>query len=318
MSVRDAGRRADGFTLIEMLASIFLTSLVISVAVGFYINLSRATETATQRLRDTRHAATIMDRIARDLRSTLLLVKPEEVDPLEHPWIFLAEVSRVSEGADRLKFVARGTERAHADAQNPSGLSVVSYLLEGTEGDEGLYELYRFATAGLPESLDRDFPSVDDPGARLIAENIETFSFRFRRGGGETWLDSWDSSTLAGSGELPDEIEIRLALRDGSRQPQGDLDAQEARVHTRRVALIMRPIDIEEQIEQARIAAGGGSGENGCITVADCLAQPQNRQLWQDNFDRCAADLNACRHLENNSDLCYTPALLPGAVGCHQ
>ena len=93
MNRRAAPPATAAFTLIEMLASIFLTSIVISVAVGFYINLSRATEAATLRLRESRHAATILDRVARDLQSALLLVKPADMDPLEHPWIFLAEAS---------------------------------------------------------------------------------------------------------------------------------------------------------------------------------------------------------------------------------
>ena len=103
-----AGPATAGFTLIEMLASVFLTSLVISVAVGFFINLSRATEAATSRLRNSRQTATIIDRVARDLGSAVLLVKRnDETDPLEHPWLFLALPSSFGEGADRVKFVAR-------------------------------------------------------------------------------------------------------------------------------------------------------------------------------------------------------------------
>ena len=37
------GARRSGFTLIEVMAAVFLTSIVISVALAFYINLSRST-----------------------------------------------------------------------------------------------------------------------------------------------------------------------------------------------------------------------------------------------------------------------------------
>lgn len=322
MNRRATPRASAAFTLIEMLASIFLTSIVISVAVGFYINLSRATEAATLRLRESRHAATILDRVARDLQSAMLLVKPADMDPLEHPWIFLAEASLLEEGADRIKFISRSAQRSRASSENPSDLRMLSYLLAPSEQQEGLFELYRFADPGLPEGLDRDFPDIDDPGARLVARDIESFSLRFRRGGGD-WLDSWDSSTLVASGELPDEIEIRIALASEMESESDELeDDPPANLHTRRITLRMRPIDLEQQLEQVIAAAGGGAGagagagKGGCLTVAQCIEKPANKALWQEYFDRCAADPVACARIDADRDECYTPGRLPGAVDC--
>jgi hypothetical protein len=56
--------------------------------------------------------------VAQDLSNTVFLRKPEAVDPIAHPWIFLAE-SRGSElGADRVKFVTPATIRAGAGCPN--------------------------------------------------------------------------------------------------------------------------------------------------------------------------------------------------------
>ena len=310
-------RRQAGFTLIEMLASIFLTSVVLTVAVSFYIDLSRATEAATLKLRNTRHAATIIDRVARDLQSAILVVKPAETDPIEHPWIFLAEASLTGEGADRVKFVARNS-RSHATIENPSDLAVVSYLLEPSEDFDESFELYRFSSPRLPEGLDRDFPELDDPSARLVARDVSSFSLRFRANGGD-WVDLWDSSTLLASGQLPDEVEVSVALLDESVDSADDFDdSEEPRVYTRRVSLPLRPIDIQKQIDQAVGLAGRGSGEGGCITVGECIGKPQNQALWQAYFDRCASDARACANVETVRAECYTQELLPGAVGCGQ
>ena len=44
--MRPAPRRSDGFTLIEVLAVVFLTSIVIGMALDFYVELSRNTARA--------------------------------------------------------------------------------------------------------------------------------------------------------------------------------------------------------------------------------------------------------------------------------
>lgn len=307
-----------GFTLIEMLASIFLTSVVISVAVGFYISLSRATETATLRLRNSRQTATIIDRVARDFESALLVVKPPETDPIEHPWLFLAEPSLFGEGADRVKFVTRNSG-ARASTESPSDLAVVSYMLEPSDETDESFDLYRFSRSGLPERLDRDFPSLDDPGARVVARGIRSFSLRFKTEA-DNWVDRWDSSLLTGSSQLPLEVEIRVALHSELEQgADAELvgDDLEANSYSRRVTLHVRPIDIKAQIDAA-IAGGGGLGEGGCVTVSECLNRQENRPLWQELFKSCMGDPTACSGIEANDNRCYTPELLPGAVGCDE
>ena len=81
----DRSHSAAGFTLIEVLAAVFLTSIVIAVALSFFVSLSRSTEAATNRTRDGRRALAVIDRVARDLEGAYLLVKPAGIDPLEHP-----------------------------------------------------------------------------------------------------------------------------------------------------------------------------------------------------------------------------------------
>ena len=82
-------RRHQGFTLIEVLAAVFLTAVVMTIAITFFTDLSDATDAATRKARRGRQALAVVDRVARDLEAAYLRTKPEEVDPLFHPWFFV-------------------------------------------------------------------------------------------------------------------------------------------------------------------------------------------------------------------------------------
>ena len=89
-----------GFTLLEMLAVIFLMSIVLFVAIDFYLDLSRASQAATDETRTARRAVVLLDRVARDLEGAVLLKKPDEMDPMAFPWLFVADSEGADAGAD--------------------------------------------------------------------------------------------------------------------------------------------------------------------------------------------------------------------------
>ena len=196
--------RRAGFSLIEVLAVVLLTSIVIGVALNHYVNLSRASQRATEHTRGIRRATAVLDRIARDLESTVLVAKEPEMDPLDHPWIFLGESRRSDVGADHLKFVTRG-HRPRRTAAHESDLEIVAYSLRHAE--EGNFELLRWSSPRLPESLDREIPNDESQGAVLLASDVVSFGVRFiDEFGGES--SSWDSSQLTESSELPLAVDI--------------------------------------------------------------------------------------------------------------
>ncbi len=73
------GGRPDesGFTLIELLAVVGFSAVLMLFAVNFYLDITRASEAATQQTRDSRRAVALLDRIARDLEATVLVRKPD-------------------------------------------------------------------------------------------------------------------------------------------------------------------------------------------------------------------------------------------------
>lgn len=295
-----AHRRA-AFTLIEVLAAVFLTSVVLTVAVSIFINISDATATATERMRETRHAIAILDRVAHDLESAFLLVKPPAMDPLDHPWIFLGE-SRYSSGSDHLKFVIRSHQRRSSKGHS-SDLAVVTYALAGNEF--GSFDLVRSATPSLPDQLDREIPLDEQGGAMLLAEGVESFSVQFMSEDGE-WTDEWDSSQLTDSGSLPLAAEIEIAFADpnGALDDFDDLDQQEGAAYKRRVAIPMRPVPmsqilddyiagVDEEEDEEDEDADQKYKDNECeLTYRECAIQQRaymRSKIGDDAYDECLA-----------------------------
>jgi type II secretion system protein J len=267
-------RRRAGFTLIEMLAVMLLLSLVVTAAVSFYLQLSRESNSAASRLRATRRTVAALDRIARDLEGTVLVVKPDAVDPLQHPWVFFAESSRRTGAADRLRFTTR-SHRPRGAAAHESDLAVVSYGLR--EGDAGDVELVRWSSPHLPEELDRSVPLRDEDGAQVLTEGVREFGVRFLSEEG-AWQDAWDSSELAEASRLPMAAEVALALaaEPDAAATDGAAD-EETESLVRRVLLPLRPLDFEA------LFAGRTGGEEeeededekedpDCVTVEECVA----------------------------------------------
>jgi prepilin-type N-terminal cleavage/methylation domain-containing protein len=265
-----------GFTLIEVVAAVFLTSIVLAVAIGFFVNLSRSTEAATNRSREGRYALAALDRLARDFEGASLLVAPEGEDPFYHAWQFLAESHHASDGSDRVKFVTRN-HRPRSPRDHGSDLAVVTYLLREGEEEPG-YELVRAVEPGLPEAFEREFLRDDDELFMVVAERIDQFSMRFLggEGAGQDWQTSWDSTGLEQANTLPGAVEIRLAyigLFEDAAQPGAedfddflddpfDEEGDSEGSFVRHVVLPMRAIDLDAMLAEAE-ETSGGSGNDG-------------------------------------------------------
>lgn len=281
--------RASGFTLMETLAAVLITSLVVTLALGAYFQIAETAERATQRLRDDLHAATILDRISEDLESSVLLVKPESVDPLSHPWYFVAESRESFGGSDAMRFISRRSRSYRPDAHT-SDFAQVAYQV--TTDDDGLQTLHRWLSPGLPVTFDPAFPPVDDERSMLLGEGLSGFRLRFLDGEGE-WVSAWDSTQLERSSTLPVSVEIAFDLGP----PRGDEGFDEPRFH-RRVVVPMLPIDLQGMIDAAvQTLAGTGpddadddeEGGEGSARAQELLQCIQNACVSQGfSGDICA------------------------------
>jgi type II secretory pathway component PulJ len=246
-----SGRRA-AFTLLEVLAVILLTAIVLGVALSYYVDLSRASTRAADGTRILRRATAVLDRVAHDYQRVVLVTKPAETDPNEHPWIFLGESRRDGSLSDRLKFVTRG-HQPRTTATRESDLEVVAYSVREAEDGDSI-EILRWSSPELPERLDREVPDDEEDGAVLLADGLAGFGVKFLDEASDS-LPTWDSSQIAQSGQLPVAVEIQVALADP------DDPEAEPETFSRRVLLPLRPLDLEELLDP-NSAVGGGSGED--------------------------------------------------------
>lgn len=258
---RAASRAASdpsGFTLIEVLAAILLTSIVLSVAVGFYLNLSNASITAVETMREQLHATAVLERITRDLSGATLLTAAEDTDPLSHPWYFASASHHAFGGADALKFISR-SQRPKVSAYHVSDLAQVAYFT--VQEEDATLTLFRWTAPSLPLRYDPVFPSAEDPRSFVLAEGLYSILFRFRTEEGE-WVDEWDSTQLVRSGKLPTAVEVAISTAPAPGDEDGLIE-EEPPAFVRRIVLHQRPLDLAQMVEdelQARQAALAGGG----------------------------------------------------------
>jgi hypothetical protein len=192
------------------------------------------------------------------------------VDPLDHPWLFLAEASGRGSGADRIKFQARN-HRPRSALGHESDLVLVAYWLAPAE-DGGDLELLRWISPQLPESLDRSFPRRDEPGVEVLASHVAAFGVRLQDQAG-AWSDTWDSSTLVRSGELPVAAEVSVALLSDE-PPNEELAPEPPTPYQRAVLLALRPLDLEETLT-GETDESEEEEEVACVTVSECVSRNQ-------------------------------------------
>lgn len=310
-----------------MLAVVVLTATVLIVAVNIYLQIARSSADAAAQTRRERRSVLVLDRLARDLEGALLLTRPDDVDPLAWPWLFLADSRGGGEGADQLKLDTRSFRSTRSDAE-AGDVSVVAWWIAPRD-DEG-FELLRWSSPTLPEGLERELPRRDDPGVRVVADDVAHFSLRLLDEGG-AWHERWDSSTLAQSNQLPLGAEIALALLPAD----PGLALEELPRHTRRVRLPLRPLDLAALSEGAG-GTGAGSGEEDeegeegeedevagedeageCVTVAQCRQRnPEAFRLFLASTPNPAAMEQVIQSLANQ---CFAEQAAPLGIqveGC--
>jgi hypothetical protein len=252
--------------MIEVMASVLLTSIVISVAVAFQINLGTMTTIARERLRTQRQAVALLDRISRDLAGVYFIAAADRATGRANPWIFLSERHFNEEGeSDAVKFITRNYQTQDLDGHH-SDLAVVAYYLNPVEDSPG-YQLMRWRKAHLPQKHDSSFPDLNDPDADVIGENLASFALTMiDQTGGE--LPVWDSRRFLGRAALPIGVKITISMLDASElsaDPDAEDDEDEfdfadedetpANTYSKTVLLPLRPLDWTFLESEARAGA---------------------------------------------------------------
>jgi general secretion pathway protein J len=231
-----------GFTLLEVLVAFAITALLISAAVQAHIQILNAQRARIyERGRDVT-AQRALDRLERELLSTLLMVKPEPVPREQYPWVFQGSDGGSGE-SDSLRFITSSTRRTEA---NVSGMRLVSYAAR--RGLEERGALYR-----SEEPLPRELPQPRAPEGRPALADVEQFQLRYLDPDSGNWVEAWDSTQ---ADALPQAVEITLQLAETDASGEPVLGGALQRV----VPLPVRPIALKKTEKTCKQG----------ITVAEC------------------------------------------------
>jgi len=291
---------AAGFTLIEVIGAFFMMVIILVFVGGIFVENGRQRSAASELMRERLSATAGLEMISSDLESAIHLMPAEGATAETHPWRFLAE-RRSELGSTAVRFVTQNASQSNR-AEHASSWIEVAYFLE--EDDSGESVLWRWSSARPPDEQPRGFPDAEEPGSARIAIGVSEFGIRFRDIEGN-WLDDWDSSYQPPEQALPEAAEISLGLLRDARVGEtlgADADRIPGLLHTRRVAMVMRPIDVDALIE----LASGPGGDLDCFTVADCLAQGDSEWFQNEIAGDCGGDDDLCSMLENTEEHCWS------------
>jgi len=179
-----------GFTLVEVMVAVTVTSIILLTIYGVFSSVSSAKERLEGEGEDFHRARVLFDRLGREIRGAYYRGGGRGQ-------VFVG-------GKDDLgrTFLTMSTTATTPLEQHQGGLARVHYLLreDTEEGRPGLTLFRQESPPFLPVN-------EETAGYRLVA-GIESLEFRFFSRG--TWSEEWDADSMD---SLPMMVEVSLVLR---------------------------------------------------------------------------------------------------------
>ncbi|MGH7822056.1 MAG: type II secretion system protein GspJ [Candidatus Binatia bacterium] len=227
MNRADADR--SGFTLLEIMISIAILSIVIVIVYGVFARTLTAKEYAEARSAETGTARAILNRIVRDLATTVMrassaLPQPtpsqdrDEALPKAVQQILFRSQNVVDGGVpfDDLAFSAI-VRRPSASGVSSSDLAVIRYFVERDPANPQRHALFRETVFSLSgQVFDPEEP--DPAGTVRLLDGVAGLEFRFYNG--REWIQEWDSGDARNYGPAPLAVEIALAVWNAAGEPE--------------------------------------------------------------------------------------------------
>ncbi len=191
-----------GFTLIEILVSISIVAITLTTVYGVFSSVSAAKNRLEQDSETYHKARVIFDRFNHELHGAYLSSGNKDTtlkgqkDSLEN---FSFELS---------------TTAASPLSSTGTGFALVTYTItDDSEADDDSKVLLRTEKPLLSEDASSTVRTM------RLASGIDYFNMRFYDG--DSWFDSWDSSSKG----LPDIVEIEIRINAGQGDPVPFLSA---------------------------------------------------------------------------------------------
>ena len=198
--------RRDGFTLLEILVVIVITAVLVGAAVTAFRDVNRHTRGIGAGLERERAVKTFLDRLERELSSTMMWKRQEDTNPLEHPWLFAGFDGYEAEtDTDAIKFITYAPSRAAGNSYD-TGIRMVSYGVR--EDEEGRLVLHRFEEP-VPRGASK---AIQVENGSPVLEDIELFDLAFHDPKSGVWLQSWDSTQIQQLDRVPAEVRATITV----------------------------------------------------------------------------------------------------------
>ncbi len=205
--------RQDGFTLIEIMIALVITSLVLTMVYSSFSAVMDTRERVTKASDLDTTARLVLTRLTREIESAFIVKRAEDLPPESRYTIFEGEQDRVDQRpADRISFTTFAHTKRGADADE-SDQALISYEVEALPTEPG----YEEPLALIRREWRRIAPPGEtqfyEPRPIPLAEDIQGFRLRFLNEDGE-WIEEWNSTDIRMLDLLPVAVEITLTLRD--------------------------------------------------------------------------------------------------------
>lgn len=183
--------RRNGFTLIEVLVTLLVTSIMLSAIYTSFVGTVAAKQYSEQVKEAGRTGQAILCLMRRDFEGALLFAPGE-------PAMIGKSTATGSAGADAVDFVTTSDSRRAVDGKG-SDYNEVGYVAYAGEDQNGLLSLYRREDFFLDES------PFEGGVLELLDDSVKGLTFEYLSESG--WVSEWQ-----GEG-LPEAVRITLVLR---------------------------------------------------------------------------------------------------------
>ena len=198
-------RRRHGFTLMEIVIAITITS-VIGLAIGIaFNNTIKAKETIEATSEKYRMLRTAMSRMTREIGAAYLSDRYDSKryrDAYDRPTNFVG-------GKEKLMFTSLAHQRLYSDAKE-SDQMVVEYSVKSAtqKGVRDRYDLFRREKVVLEEQMERG--GTED----VLFEGAKKIEFQYWNSERKQWDDEWDTRRSEKKTILPTRVKIMLTATD--------------------------------------------------------------------------------------------------------
>jgi general secretion pathway protein J len=252
----DSEMRRDGFTMLEIMIALVITSLVLSMVYSSFSAVMGTRERVGTMSELNMTARLILTRMSREIESAFIAPGTEEIDSDSRYTIFEGTQNFIeNRPADRVSFTAFAHTKRGIDADE-SDQTLISYdveaLVEEGSEEEQLALIRRESRRLTPPGK----KELHKPRAIPLAENIQGLRLRYLDPGG-AWAEEWDSTKSDTLDLLPAAVEITLTLRD---ERNFDYDYVTV-VKTRIEPFDRRPIVAQEGETSVDDETGEGEGD---------------------------------------------------------